>query len=122
MKTNLQTSIEALERTLWRESETLQEGSTGIPCTAFKRVCNELAQRLPKMDHEGYCATFVGEPCNCNEDKTPSETQKMASMLRRIAFPNRGTKDEVASLQDFADEIQKAWTIDILEMLEGKNG
>lgn len=48
-----------------------------------------------------------------------NETGKlmMAKILRRIAYPERGTPDDTADLQMFADEIQKTWTLEQLEEL-----
>ncbi len=42
------------------------------------------------------------------------ENCAMRQMLLRIAYPSRGTIDESAALQDFADEIQKTWTLEYL--------
>lgn len=43
---------------------------------------------------------------------------KAHAMLERIAYPRRGTKDESATLQQFADEIQAGWSLDILSNAE----
>lgn len=36
----------------------------------------------------------------------PSACIVMADFIRRIAYPQRGTPDEHATLQDFANEVQ----------------
>lgn len=38
----------------------------------------------------------------------------LTEMLSRIAYPRRGSKDETATLQDFAEEIQARWGVDDL--------
>jgi hypothetical protein len=41
----------------------------------------------------------------------------MAQILQRIGYPRRGTPDETADIQAFADEIQKKWPLQELEEL-----
>lgn len=49
--------------------------------------------------------------------KTPEE------ILRAIAYPKRGTKEEIMTLQDFADLIQSHYTIEDLEQFrDQENG
>ena len=45
------------------------------------------------------------------------ENQRLRDILRQIAYPKRGTAEESATLQDFADLIQSTFT---LEQLEGE--
>jgi hypothetical protein len=81
------------------------------------QVIAEIKRLKSLPDHEGWCNHFLGGACNCNKDKKQSETLKLASVVKRIGYPERGTKDEYASLQDFADEIQKEWTLELLEKI-----
>ena len=40
---------------------------------------------------------------------------RLRDILRQIAYPKRGTSEESASLQNFADLIQQTYTIEQLE-------
>jgi len=44
-----------------------------------------------------------------------AENQRLRDLLRQIAYPKRGTSEEVMSLQEFADLIQQTYTLDQLE-------
>jgi hypothetical protein len=46
-----------------------------------------------------------------------AENQRLRDILRQIAYPKRGTEEESATLQGFADMIQATYT---LEQLEGE--
>ena len=44
-----------------------------------------------------------------------AENQRLRDILRQIAYPKRGTAEESATLQDFADMIQATYTVDSLK-------
>lgn len=46
----------------------------------------------------------------------PDRIEDMQIMLSRIAYPRRGTPDEVADIGKFATEIQAKWTLEDLEV------
>ena len=46
MTSSMETAIEALENALWVNSETMTEGMTAVPCTQFKRVAQDIVDRL----------------------------------------------------------------------------
>lgn len=43
------------------------------------------------------------------DTKTMNEYNQMKEILCRIGYPRRGTREETATLQEFADEIQARW-------------
>jgi hypothetical protein len=44
----------------------------------------------------------------------PDKPEDMMTMLCRIGYPRRGTSDEVATIENFAAEIQAKWSLDEL--------
>jgi len=42
-------------------------------------------------------------------------TWRMAGLLNRIAYPRRGTSDEHATAEDFANEIHEMFSMDALQ-------
>lgn len=44
----------------------------------------------------------------------PDKAEDMMTMLCRIGYPQRGTSDEVATIEKFAAEIQAKWSLDEL--------
>jgi predicted RNase H-like nuclease (RuvC/YqgF family) len=42
------------------------------------------------------------------------EASAMKEMLCRIAYPRRGSDDERANIEHFADEIQRKWSVEFL--------
>jgi hypothetical protein len=43
------------------------------------------------------------------------QNKRLAQILEMVAYPGRGTKEESMSLQDFADMIQKTYTLEQLQ-------
>ena len=44
----------------------------------------------------------------------PDKVEDMMTMLCRIGYPRRGTGDDVATIENFADEIQAKWSMEEL--------
>jgi hypothetical protein len=44
----------------------------------------------------------------------PDKAEDMMTMLCRIGYPQRGTSDEVATIENFAAEIQAKWSLEDL--------
>jgi hypothetical protein len=44
----------------------------------------------------------------------PDKMEDMMTMLCRIGYPQRGTGDDVATIENFADEIQARWSLEEL--------
>jgi hypothetical protein len=44
----------------------------------------------------------------------PDKVEDMMTMLCRIGYPQRGTSDEVATIETFAAEIQARWSLEEL--------
>jgi hypothetical protein len=53
-------------------------------------------------------------------DDLMTEKERMAKILLRIGWPSRGGKDDLASIGDFASEIQNEWTYDELSLTENE--
>ncbi len=51
---------------------------------------------------------------------SPEKLQQMRSIIKRIAYPGRGTADESATVDDFANEILAIFSLSELEEDEAK--
>jgi hypothetical protein len=50
----------------------------------------------------------------------PLKAEDMMTMLCRIGYPQRGTSDEIATIENFAAEIQAKWSLEALIPGEGQ--
>jgi hypothetical protein len=110
--------------------ETIEETTDGgLPCTPCSRSLRaRLREVIQKFrDEEEYLlldkssralggAIAYGDMATALSKliEKPDKPEDMMTMLCRIGYPQRGTSDEVATIENFAAEIQAKWSLDEL--------
>jgi len=84
-------------------------------CHAVDFPENAIVVPLSTLEPESKNDVVADCPSPCsNLIGKPDKMEDMMAMLCRIGYPRRGSSDESANIQSFADEIQARWSLEEL--------
>lgn len=70
---------------------------------------------IVKRLRETYSATYAFTDIPHIGREAADEIERLRELLRMAAYPRRGTAEESMTLQEFADIVQSAYTIEQLD-------